>query len=804
MMPPINLQLKHYQQNTLDDFKSYLKSCVQQGAKHAFITAANVPYRSAPNISEDTPYVCMRIPTGGGKTIMAAHAVGIAAQEYLKASNPMVLWLVPSDAIRDQTITALRDINHPYRAALARDFGDNISILSKDEALNLSHGDALGRACIIVSTIQSFRRTTKNGNLNPDGLRVYKDSGALMAHFSGLNESQRERLTLVKGTCRPVASLSNLLKLHRPMVIVDEAHNARKDLSFETLERFAPSLILELTATPILQGSHASNILSSVSAAELKVEEMIKMPIKLKTDTDWQQTIGAALDCQHELEEAAKIEQKDKGEYIRPIILFQAQPAKGTEPITHEIIREFLIKDKRIPPQQIAVHTGKYKDLDDLDIEDPQCPVRYVITVQRLKEGWDCPFAYILCSVAAQSSSTAIEQILGRVLRMPKAKRKQNKALNKAYAFVASSKFDEVARQLRDGLVDGAGFESIEADQLIQSQDTLGFDTGDGDVEDDAPALMGSKGQFQVPMLAFNCQGEMQLFTEDHFLNLPWPLEKCDPTKIDQYLIIRGDAQTGELDVSDDGRVTISFSGVSQQELAGVIYEPSWTQKRLVSWLCRNLQSRDVTLPSAIEFNNNVVGHLISSGHKLADIARSKYRLRDALRAYIYALRQERQNGNYDALFDAHADKFAISSDHAVIFDEQRYSYNQPYAGSTIFNKHFTSIVGDLKHSGEEFECAVHLDRMSEVQYWIRNVERQIHSFWLQLPTNKFYPDFIAKLQDGRILVVEYKGGHLYEEAETKRRIGDFWAEVSDGQCLFCMPTDRGFDLIDRTVRDSD
>lgn len=141
-MAPLNLQLKHYQQNALDDLKSYLQDCPRYGAKVAFINKTNLPYKNAPNINEGTPYICLRIPTGGGKTIMGAHAVGIAASEYLQVSNPMVLWLVPSEDIRKQTISALKNINHPYRAALAKDFGDDVSILSKDEALSLSRADA--------------------------------------------------------------------------------------------------------------------------------------------------------------------------------------------------------------------------------------------------------------------------------------------------------------------------------------------------------------------------------------------------------------------------------------------------------------------------------------------------------------------------------------------------------------------------------------------------------------------------------------------------------------------------------------
>ena len=612
-MPPLNLQLKHYQQNALDDLKSYLQDCTADRAKVAFIKATDLPYKNAPHISEGTPYVCLRIPTVGGKTIMAAHAVGIAAQEYLQVTNPMVLWLVPSETIREQTISALKDINHPYRAALAKDFGDDLSILSKDQALSLSRADAEGRACIIVATIQSFRRTTDKGKPNPDGLKVYKDAGALMAHFTGLTNEQRARLDCVEGAQRPIASLANLLKLHRPMVIVDEAHNARTELSFETLARFEPSLILEMTATPILTGEHASNILSSVSAAELKVEEMIKMPITLTTDIDWQQTVGAALDCQRELEEKAKEEEQKTGEYIRPIALFQAQSNTGSDPITHDKLKKFLIEDKHIPEDQIAVHTGSYKDLDDINIEDPECPVRYVITVQKLKEGWDCPFAYILCSVASQSSSTAVEQILGRVLRMPRAKCKKNDLLNESYAFVASAEFDKVASQLRDGLVNGAGFERIEADQIVKSQSDFNFgETGPRFT----PSLFANtkkKDDFRVPMLVFNHQGEIQFFTEDHFLNLPWRLEECDSAKIDEFLTLRNDTQSGQVDVSNKGDITITFVENVQAQLSGVVYEPSWTKEILVAWLCQSLKNRDVTLPSAIAFYNEVVNHLLSN-----------------------------------------------------------------------------------------------------------------------------------------------------------------------------------------------
>ncbi len=879
-MAAINLELKEYQQAALGRLKSFLGKTVQFDAESAFVLETKMPYRQAPFIAEGTPYVCLRVPTGGGKTIMGAHAVGIAAKNYLEAPNPLVLWLVPSTPILDQTVNALKNLDHPYRAALAKDFGRNITVLTKAEALAMSRADAEGGACIIVSTIQSFRIE------ETDGRKVYEDSGQLMDHFSGLTDAQMARLEKVEGTDRPIASLANLLRLHHPMVIVDEAHNARTALSFDTLARFDPSLILELTATPQTvhnpaKDEYASNILYSVSAAELKAEQMIKLPIRLTTDSDWRKTIGGALDCQVALEEAAKAEQAETGEYIRPLILFQAQSALATDKtrLTWEVIEQHLLEDKSIPKAQIAVHTGPRKDLDDIaDITDPACPVRYIITVQKLKEGWDCPFAYVLCSVAEQVSQTAIEQILGRVLRMPKAKRKQRDALNRAYAYVAAKSFDETAQRLKDGLVEGAGFNKLEADQIIAPQSDIGFAEDQADyhyqsdtISDEAVTmedvaaifdklppsvksrvkldpvtrslsfrgpmsresrnilqlamakvpqaekvidrLYAKSNQFQtsaateedkppfiVPLLGFRKQGELELFSKEHFLDLPWRLDECDASAIVDRFRVVDESQHGQIDVSEQGRVQINFVKRLQGDLAEVVQEPSWTVPRLVNWIDSGISHPDVTKPSAVLFISSALAALETDGHNLDYLARNKHDLRRAIIALIKDLRDERETHNYDALFAANAQDFAINADLSMIFDEATYAFNQPYAGATKFNKHYTSLVGDLKPSGEEFDCAVHLDRMDAVRYWIRNVEGKRGSFWLQLPHQKFYPDFVAMLDDGRILVVEYKGGHLYEAEAPKRTIGAVWAEASGGECLFCMPTERDFALMNRTI----
>ena len=225
---------------------------------------------------------------------------------------------------------------------------------------------------------------------------------------------------------------------------------------------------------------HASNILYSVSAAELKAEEMIKMPIRLTTDRDWRKTIGAACDCRRDARRGGE----GRGEGDRRIhpaasSCSRRRARSPTDPdrLTWEVIEKHLIEDRGSPRIRSPCIPGPRKDLDAPDRHpDPDCPVRYIITVQKLKEGWDCPFAYVLCSVAEQVSPTAIEQILGRVLRMPKARRKRRDALNQAYAYVASRSFDETAQQLKTGLVEGAGFNRLEAEQIVTPQRDMGFD----------------------------------------------------------------------------------------------------------------------------------------------------------------------------------------------------------------------------------------------------------------------------------------------------------------------------------------
>lgn len=873
--------LKSYQLETLATLRRYLEKTVELGdadtAFYAITKRSYVPPPSLPGL----PYVCLRVPTGGGKTVLAAHTVAIAADSFLRTDAPTVLWLVPSQTIREQTLASLQDRANPNRRALADRFGENVRVMTVQEALYAKRADYDGGLVVIVATIQAFRVE------ETEGRKVYEANGELMDHFSGLADGQRALLD-AGPSGDPVPSLANVLRIRRPMVIVDEAHNARTDLSFDTLARLKPSLIVEFTATPVTpeehkpeKGIYASNVLHHVSAAELKAADMIKLPVVLRGRVDPRETIGDAMAWLDELTATAASEEKATGEFVRPVMLLQAEAKSKDRPTLHaEEVSRLLVNDFRVPDDHVVIATGDSKGLEGVDLFDRECRVRFIITQQALKEGWDCSFAYVLCSVAEQKSPRAVEQLLGRVLRLPLAKRKVHEDLNRAYAFATTTSFQNAANTLRDGLVNN-GFERVEAQALVRAVPVIpGFEEGGsafvfeeplpadidatsfktnietatgGRVEIDigtgtirargaltdydrtalklampeAAAVVidqlvhRSRGarlkvpdaaqeaiRFAVPRLAVTTPTGPQLFDRAHFLDIPWKLEESDPAPIlDFFAPPKPAGDEAHVDVSTAGQVTVQFVTDLHEQLSLALAERGWTKNALVNWIDRRLpfsSRRDITRVSSTLFIAKALDVITAkTGMTVEALAKAKFRLVEAFVKVIGKHRDEREKTAFEqALFPQSGLEFATSSAVELVFDESRYGYNQPYKGGTDFKKHLFRVIGDLEPSGEEHECAVYLDRLKEVKAWVRNTARQPHSFWLQTSSDKFYPDFVALLNDGRVLAVEYKGAHLAsaDDAKEKRLIGELWAERSGGKCLFLMIENREFGQIDKTV----
>jgi type III restriction enzyme len=849
--------LKKYQTETLAVLQAYLEAARTVGAKPAFdgIDKAGVreprPYRPLDGLGT-VPYVCLRLPTGGGKTLLSAHTVKIAADAYLEREFPIVLWLVPTNTIRAQTLETLKKPSNPNYETLRAAFDGRFRVFDIADFVQITPADLQTHACVIVGTMQTLRVT------NTDGRKVYAHNENLEPHFSAIppNTEGMERIDDGDSKGQIKFSFRNLLALHRPLVLVDEAHNNTSPLSFEVLQRVNAACVVEFTATP----AGDSNVLHNVSATELKAEEMIKLPIRLTEHKSWGDAVRDSILTRQRLHEVAA---KDS-DYIRPIILFQAEE-KGRE-VTKEILLKHLVEQEKIPREKIAVVTGDQKELDGINLFARDCPIDFVITVEALKEGWDCSFAYVFCSVATVTSKKDVEQILGRVLRMPYAERRKDAELNRAYAHVSRASWPNAVKQLHDRLVD-MGFENSEADAFIEKVPQLGLDGGAGNplfAEAPPPTILelaedltsfslspeeqavvaiektehgsrvtltghvaeatitrlaeaiksaearenleaeakrhkavwqlhASPAQrgipFLVPQLCFELDGELELADKDAFLDARgWSLLDYPAEISETDFRLTETGVQWEIDLSAAGKITEKALGKAEQYDLDLV-DTGWTDKQLCQWLERKARQQDITQPVLLEFVRRALAYLIEKrALPLTALVRWKFILAKVLAQKISQNRERASGDRYQqTLFGAGA---AVETSFNFKFDftPTGYAPHWTYEGHPYqFQRHYYASVGELGNKGEEYECAKALDMSGKVKHWVRNLDRR--GFWLPLAKAKFYPDFVAELTDGRILVLEHKG-KVYatnDDSKEKCNVGDLWEEKSDGKALFLM-----------------
>lgn len=882
------MKLKLYQDNVLQTLDKYIKKTLELGdCKEAFeqITKLNsgieAPYIEIEGL-EHIPYVCMRVPTGGGKTLLAASSVGSISRSYLMREKSVILWLVPSDPIKNQTLKSLRDKNSFYREILESSF-NSITVLSKEEALQTGVDIYNTSTVIIVTTIQSFRIE------NEDGRKVYESNGCLQDHFIDLDEDTEKLIEESDETI--LYSLKNVLRINNPIVVVDEAHNSRTDLSFKTLKHFNPSFIIEFTATPQVK-ANPSNVLHVVSGIELKDEKMIKHPIILETKQDWKDLVYDAVKMRNKLENDAIKEYNDKFEEKKPIMLIQAQNnSKHKHTITTKVVEDYLINDLGISKNYVIIHTGEEKGLKGIDIKDS--PIRYIITVKALQEGWDCPNAYILTTLSNVSSSIATEQLIGRIMRLPDVDLKKIESLNKAYVFAMSSNFIESTNAIRDSLVD-FGFErkdtidfiynkigehqlKINLDESVSQPSMVvslikerisESDTNklDSDILDkvniscntkDTSIMLEIKGKlneeqtktikslfkeesthkiidemvrcinicpenkriilapsqqgerFLIPKLMLQQENFLEEFSKYHFIEGPLDLLKCNfEIEEEQFSIKNERGHISKIYLSKEGKIKSEFVGEieNDENTSQIILHDEFIENRelnLVYWLERYLKATDIHPEQMGMYILKVIEYLINKRNiKLEELFINKYKLKIAIEHTINKYRIKRNRECFQLSLLKNEDNFIVDNNNIKIFERDSYHYNQEHTSGHRFKKHFYPKIGDLKNDGEEFRCAQYIDHMEEVKYWIRNVDRKPNSFYLQTSSDKFYPDFIALLKDGRYLVVEYKGEDRIsnDDSKEKNMIGKLYEKRSNGKVLFLMITNEEFNKISNKV----
>ncbi|MCU5668805.1 DEAD/DEAH box helicase (plasmid) [Bacillus cereus] len=448
------MELKTYQKNVINNLNSYL-NCVNDSnnIKTAWsdywqAQDINVGFGGVPvynNVISGVPHICMKVPTGGGKTFMGCASIKPIFERMPSDKSHFVVWLVPSDAILIQTIKTLSDVNHPYRKKLDADFAGRVGVYTKEMLLNgenFSPDTVRDMLTICVLSYGSLRINSAKKDVR----KVYQENGNLL-RFA---EYFKDDAVLLADT--PDTALIQVIRHLSPVTVVDESHNAGSNLSIEMLENLNPSLVLDLTATP----RKNSNIISYVDARELKQENMVKLPVVVYNRTSRQSVIQDAIQLRGSIEQQAIKEEHISGKYIRPIVLFQAQPKTSEDSDTFDKIKSLLV-EMGIPEEQIAIKTSKIDEIGDMNLMSKKCPIRYIITVNALKEGWDCPFAYILASLANKTSSIDVEQILGRILRLPYVTKHKSQLLNTSYVLTSSNDFHKTLENIVVGL-NKAGF----------------------------------------------------------------------------------------------------------------------------------------------------------------------------------------------------------------------------------------------------------------------------------------------------------------------------------------------------------
>jgi len=448
------MELKNYQLQVIRDLERFLELLIEkQSISSAYSSlwnekGVNVGIDGMPPYNSElagVPQVCFKVPTGGGKTFLAANSIKPIFDSMPHIHPKAVVWLVPSDAILTQTYRTLTDKNHDYRKKIDVDFGNKVEIYSKQQLLigqNFNPTSVSDNLSVFVLSYDSFRTSKK------DGRKAYQENGSLLPFVRFKQDSG----SLLEDTDE--TALIQVIRKLNPVVIVDESHHATSKLSKEMLQNFNPSFVLDLTATP----KNGSNIISFVDARQLKTENMVKLPVIVYNRKSQEDVFVSAISLRRKLENEAVEEQKNGGRYIRPIVLFQAQPRTNDDSTTYDKIKHTLI-DMGILESEIAIKTADKDELKNIDLSSHDCSIRYIITVNALKEGWDCPFAYILATVANRTSSIDVEQILGRILRLPNTRKNEREVLNLSYVITSSNAFYATLDKVVAGL-NAAGFTS--------------------------------------------------------------------------------------------------------------------------------------------------------------------------------------------------------------------------------------------------------------------------------------------------------------------------------------------------------
>ena len=782
------MQLKSYQSEVITSLKTFSDRlltwrdrCLQHPEfnldpiERAWNETRNVAYKPRKNaLGVGVPNVCVKVPTGGGKTLIAIHAIGNLTNAFRSAARGLVVWVVPTAQIYQQTLERLRDRSHPYRQQLNLLAVDSVQILTKADFFTAN--DVAQNLVILLLMLPSANRA--NGEM----LRFNRDSSFFRDFIPGDENlaAHAEMLTKVPnldcyadstlGYKQIKSSLSNAIRLCSPIIVIDEGQKAYTTLAQQTIYNLNPQMILELSATPSAQ----SNVLIEILGQQLLDEQMIKLDLHLINDTtqEWKDTLRSSVDLRNRLEESAQSYHARGGTYIRPINLVQVERTgnnqRGQGFIHAEDVREFLIGSLSIPPDNIAVKSSDLNELAKYDADEgltsENCPIRYIITKQALQEGWDCSFAYVLTILANPSSKTALTQLVGRILRQPAATKTGVHLLDESYVFTYRRNGVKLLIEISDGFK-AEGLGDLVKSVLPQwSSNVL-------NVKVPIKPVLQAEAKVRLPIFLkriSEARWKPLSFVEDLEPLLDW--HKLDLTKLTSMALGSKTPSLTEHLVGLDSAELATESLIPSIDISidEHILEMSYALADVVSnpW-----QAYEIVL----EVLNSIVGK-----NPLGIVLSNIRFIQDEIVKLVLSFRDSQTEKAFNRLLDLGEIVFDLLEEESFGFPE----FLEVPNGSGRLTRSDNSPIQRTLHeyylketfNSLEMPVVLFLDQQERILYWYRNRVRKDYRIqgWKK---NKVYPDFlfyVQSLNDSTrpfMCVLETKGLQLAGNADSEYKL---------------------------------
>ncbi len=741
----------------------------------------DVPFPNRPYVERTDamkrpiPHICFRVPTGGGKTLLATVAI-----ERLNISRGLVLWMVPSNAIFAQTKAALKNLEHPYRQALERASGGNFRFLEKNTPFDEPMlADSL---CVMLISLQSANR--KN---NKEFLKIHQSSGAYMSFFPDIDD--KDGHTKLRGENpdlephgadeRITHSLHNVIKLKRPLIILDEAHKAYgqqgndSDEYRDTISNMNPRMIIELSATPKMT---RSNILVDVPGSDLKTEEMIKLPIEVRSEenVDWRNTLDKARAKLDELHGAAKPLDHNERRYIRPIAVVRVERTgkdqQDGEHVHAYDVRDHLIKSG-VPECGIAIKSAQEDNLGQEDLLSRNSEITWIITKDALKEGWDCPFAYVLVLLDRTTAPTAITQMVGRVMRQPDARLTGQESLDRSYVYCGYTDVDLAVKRVKTGL-------ELE---------------GMGDLHQNGSVVLGSS--LSSPVKTLTVQRRQQFRHVEIFLpkvrhrSFDGGWEELDYRRhilpeIDLGIIGAPEPQSAHANQprEETSIVDLDATGITEKSYGN---QPLDVDESVnIAWYARHISD---VLPNpfqAARIVQDTIKRMRNAKQNDSEIYAQRNPLVVQLRSHVKAELDKQaeqiflkkiESGDIQCNLETtdHNYRMRPSLKVPVPEDATQLQHHGEPVQLPLFEKTYAH-----QYNNDERSFALYLDQAKALQWWHRVAVRQDGEYFLRgWRQDRIWPDFVAvmnaKSDKPGLLIFETKGTHLegHEDTDYKKRV---------------------------------